>query len=141
MEITLKTDDVQRVVNNADAITKRIQSGELIKDIGLALQQHIQYNASGRPGPNRGTGQLLSSIIFEMSPDKTQGVVGTNVFYAPFVEFGHSQTPGRFVRRLGKRLVNNFAPAYPFFMPAVESLDVEEISVTFGQNMVVDWMK
>lgn len=47
-------------------------------------------------------------------------VIGTDTYYAPFVELGHAQQVGRFVPKLGKRLVKPFAPAYPFLRPAIE---------------------
>jgi hypothetical protein len=47
-------------------------------------------------------------------------VVGTNVHYAPYVEFGHHQEPGRFVPALGKRLKASYVEGKPFLRPAME---------------------
>lgn len=44
--------------------------------------------------------------------------VGTNVYYAPYVEMGHRQNVGQFVAKLGRRLVAPFVQAKPFLRPA-----------------------
>ena len=69
--------------------------------------------------------------------------VGTNVFYAPFVEFGHKQHPGQFVPPLKKRLVASFAPAYPFLGPTIEQTkgQIEGVMVSFGNEVGAEWGK
>ena len=69
------------------------------------------------------TGNLRNSITHEVGGDEVY--VGTNVEYAPYVEFGHTQEVGRYVPKLGKRLVNSYVPPKPFLAPAVESHMVE----------------
>ena len=68
------------------------------------------------------TGNLRNSITHGVliGDGQVAAVIGTDVYYAPFVELGHAQQVGRFVPKLGKRLVKPFAPAYPFLRPAVE---------------------
>lgn len=61
---------------------------------------------------------------FEILPEegeKVTVVVGTNVQYAPFVELGHMQEPGRFVPAIGKRLKASHVAAKPFLRPAWEN--------------------
>lgn len=69
------------------------------------------------------TGNLRDSITHAYSEDDHQVVllVGTNVYYAPFVELGHKQQPGRFVPKIKKRLVRSFVPGKPFLRPAFEN--------------------
>lgn len=65
-----------------------------------------QYASGSGGGPNVRTGRLRGSITWEPGAD-SQGPyvdVGSNVFYAPFVELGTSR-----------------APAYPFLAPALEA--------------------
>lgn len=47
--------------------------------------------------------------------------IGTNVQYAPYVELGHSQEPGRYVPAIGKRLKADHVDARPFLRPACEN--------------------
>lgn len=44
--------------------------------------------------------------------------VGTNVYYAPYVEMGHRQKVGQYVPKLGKRLVAPLVKSKPFLRPA-----------------------
>ena len=64
------------------------------------------------------TGNLQNSITHSVS-GKTM-FVGTPVYYAPYVEFGHHQQPGRFVPAIGKRLVAEYVPGKPFITPSLE---------------------
>lgn len=66
------------------------------------------------------TGNLRNSITSEVDMSDKSVVVGTNVEYAPSVEFGHHQQVGRYVPAIGKRLVREFVPAKPFLAPAIE---------------------
>lgn len=68
------------------------------------------------------TGNLRNSITHGVliGDGQVAAVIGTDTYYAPFVELGHAQQVGRYVPKLGKRLVKPFAPAYPFLRPAVE---------------------
>lgn len=66
----------------------------------------------------KNTGRLSNSITHSVSGRTME--VGTNVKYAPYVEFGHHQEPGRFVPAIGKRLVRDFVPGKPFIAPALE---------------------
>lgn len=78
---------------------------KMLKKLGVKVQNAAKKNASGRPGPNVQTGRLRSSITEELSQDGDELVerIGTDVEYAPHVEFGTSR-----------------APAYPFLRPAAD---------------------
>ena len=113
----------------------------VVRHAALMVQRSAMIHATGRPGPYVQTGRLHASINIEIE-SLTSARVGTNVVYAPFVEFGHTQEVGRFVpmfgpgkrnvsgafkgtyngKGVGARLVNPTAPAYPFMRPAAEEL-------------------
>lgn len=76
-------------------------------------KDNIERNHSVR------TSVLLNSIAHEQRDEDTE-VVGTGVKYAPYVELGHHQEPGRYVPAIGKRLVASWVPPKPFLRPAVE---------------------
>jgi len=65
------------------------------------------------------SGTLVGSITHEKRGISTVAV-GTNVKYAPYVELGHHQKPGRYVPAIKKRLVRSYVPAKPFLRPAIE---------------------
>lgn len=60
----------------------------------------------------------LKTSITGVSDDDT-AYIGTNVEYAPYVEMGHTQTPGRYVPALGKRLVRDWVAPRPFLKPGI----------------------
>ena len=66
------------------------------------------------------TGNLRNSITHQREGDDTE-LIGTSVEYAPYVEFGHHQTPGRYVPAIGKRLVASYVPGKPYLAPALEN--------------------
>lgn len=68
----------------------------------------------------RKSGVLANSIAHVPRSENLESI-GTSIDYAPYVEFGHNQEPGRFVPVLGKRLVADHVPAKPYLVPAVEN--------------------
>lgn len=67
------------------------------------------------------TGNLRNSMTSEVSQQEKAVYIGTDVEYAPFVEFGHHQQPGRYVPAIEKRLVREFVPGKPFLKPAIQN--------------------
>lgn len=66
------------------------------------------------------TGNLRNSITHQREGDDTE-MIATAVTYAPYVEIGHHQTPGRYVPAIGKRLVASYVPGKPYMAPALEN--------------------
>ena len=66
------------------------------------------------------TGNLKNSITHQQQDENTE-VIGTTVKYAPYVEFGHHQEPGRYVPAIGKRLKVSWVNPIPFITPAVQN--------------------
>lgn len=62
---------------------------------------------------------LRGSITHQQRDENTEAI-GTGVKYAPYVELGHHQEPGRYVAAIGKRLVKSWVPAKPYLRPAIE---------------------
>lgn len=88
------------------------------------------------------TGNLRNSItyVFEEDPDHPSNenevtvIIGTNVEYAPYVEFGHHQEVGRYVPAIKKRLVKEFVAARPFLAPAMNN-HLGEIEQAIRENI------
>ena len=74
------------------------------------------------------TGNLRNSITHQRVNETTEAV-GTNVEYAPSVELGHHQEPGRYVPAIGKRLKASFVPGKPFLRPAAEDHGPEYLQI------------
>lgn len=88
-------------------------SGPVAADLArraIRVESQAKMNASGRPGPNVITGRLRGSITWRLGEDAggLYADIGTNVEYAPYVEFPTSRSPG-----------------YPFLQPALAAAVVE----------------
>lgn len=94
-----------------------------VDKLAQALLQHTQQNiGGGHPDlPNSLTGTLRSSFTWRHVRDGVSQVY-TMLDYSYWVEFGHTQQPGRYVPQINARLVNAFVPAYPYFRPAIDEL-------------------
>lgn len=66
------------------------------------------------------TGRLRNSIT-HLTISEPAVLVGSNVEYAPYVELGHRQQPGRYVPALKKRLKAAKVAGKPFIRPAIEN--------------------
>ena len=93
------------------------QGEKAMKAVGIQAESYAKQLC-----PVGETGNLRNSITHGVivGDGEVAAVIGTDTYYAPFVELGHAQQVGRFVPKLGKRLVKPFAPAYPFLRPAIE---------------------
>lgn len=92
-----------------DVALRLALSGAEAKDLAqraIRVESAAKVNASGRPGPNVRTGWLRSSISWVLGEDALglYADIGTNVFYAGYVEEGTDR-----------------APAYPFVKPALSA--------------------
>jgi phage gpG-like protein len=166
IRVELSVPDVEKIQRNLEIIATRLSSGDLLSRVGLLVERQAKVNATCRPGPMVQTGRLRASISILLGPGPPvkEAVVGTNVAYAPHVEFGHRQQVGRFVpiyamrriatgglkgryevsRGLGVRLVNPTAPAYPFLAPALDQVkssgEMEGVFGQFAKDIERDWM-
>lgn len=111
-------------------------------DTGL-LRNSITYALAGESAQisgytsedGTGSGSYSGTAPADTDEHEKSVYVGTNVYYAPYVELGHSQQPGRFVPKLKKRLKAAWVNAKPYLRPGVEtaSADFEAIfELCFG---------
>ncbi len=128
MDVKIEVAGLEELQKKLEQVAKTA-SEFIIPRAALLVERQAKLNATGGGhhtggGPNVRTGRLRASIAIELGPKPyTWARVGTNVKYAPFVEFGHSQKVGRFVPvNGGFRLKNSRAPAYPFLEPAIEQV-------------------
>jgi len=96
-----------------------VQTGNLRNSIAYAVGGETASNGEGT-APADPEGQITL-------------YVGSNVEYAPYVELGHYQQPGRYVPAIGKRLVADYVPAKPFLRPAIENYTGEYNRILIGE--------
>lgn len=89
------------------------QAAAALEEIGGKAETYAKLLAPTK------TSRLKNSITHRMLGSRAV-IVGTNVEYAPYVELGHAQQPGRYVPAIGKRLKKAWVNGRPFLKPAVE---------------------
>ena len=104
-------------VDNTDAI-KKATNEAIYNALEIIGNKAADYAAGLAPVD---TSNLKNSMTSEVNQEEKAVYVGTDVEYAPFVEFGHHQEVGRYVPAIGARLVREFVPAQPFLKPAIEN--------------------
>lgn len=77
-----------------------------------------ELGTAAKAAAPRDSGGLANSVRVDVSGGR--GRVGYTAEHAPHVEYGHRQTPGRYVPAIGKRLNASFVPGQHFFRPCVE---------------------
>lgn len=100
-----------------------LSAEQAAKDKALEVIGGMAESYAKRLCPTK-TGRLKNSITHQQYDENTE-VIGTNVSYAPAVELGHHQEPGRYVPAIGKRLKKSFVPGKPFLRPAAENHTAE----------------
>jgi phage gpG-like protein len=147
LSIEFDVSDLKKLQTNIEKevqIVTRSGEGSLIAKAALVVERQAKINATGRPGPNVITGRLRASIIPNII-SYTEATVGTNVEYAPFVEFGHFIPVGLGSR--GGSRVQPFSiglrhsPAYPYLYPAIDQCkgELEGVFVSFSNEMESQW--
>ena len=109
---------VELTVDNSDEVLKafeeQVERG--LEKIGLQAERHAKENITKNGTVD--TGLLRNSVSHTVDTSEKAVYIGTNVEYAPYVEYGHKQEVGRYVPAIGKRLKNPHVPAKPFLRPA-----------------------
>ena len=107
-------------------------------DTGL-LRNSITHGRSGRfpaiktyTSDDGSTSGSYDSQLPGTTDDNTEYIC-TNVSYAPPVELGHHQEPGRYVPAIGKRLKREWVPGKAFIGPAIENHQEEYKAVFIGE--------
>tara|TARA_R100000501_G_C2546675_1_gene63127 strand:+ start:161 stop:550 length:390 start_codon:yes stop_codon:yes gene_type:complete len=120
-----------------DKLNKKLNSKNtlgkpLSEQIGLTT---AQLEAGVKKATPVVTGRLRGSIFSEINPHKS--VVGTNVFYAPFVEFGTSRMDARYVVSGNERVIGDIGP----FVFAANQLKMQGVEVALGKKVEKIWGK
>ena len=108
-------------------------ASEILEELKKAKQRTLEICGGTAEGYAKqacpsDTGRLRNSINHAQVDQDTESI-GTSVDYAIYVEMGHNQQPGRYVPKLGKRLVASHVAAKPFLKPALDSHVEEYVNI------------
>jgi len=148
-ELKLEIQKIQELSKKFHDITKAIaDSGSLVAKAALTIERQAKMNwGEGKHVggfPNVRTNRLRSSITAKVD-SPTQAHVGTNVSYAPHVEYGHEIKGTRKLLYGVKHRANYIprtmwqsgrSPAYPFLGPTIQQTkdDIGGVMVAFGKE-------
>jgi len=121
-----------RFTSNKSQAIAEVQAAvaRALETVGGTAERHVKEKIAQNKSVK--TGNLRNSIAHEMRGTNAVAV-GTNVQYAPYVEYGHNQQPGRYVPKLGKRLVASHVAAKPFLQPGIEEHKSEYEDIIKGE--------
>ena len=111
ISVELTADNLDQVL---EEFAEQVEMG--LEAIGLQAERHAKENITRNGTVD--TGLLRNSISHMVDSGDKAVYIGTNVEYAPYVEYGHKQEVGRYVPAIGKRLVKPHVPAQPYLRPA-----------------------
>ena len=114
LEVTLTDNREEVLAAAADAIERALEAVGLQAEGYVKLElERPKEHARGIIRPNVDTGRLVNSITHQVKTAEQAVYIGTNVEYAPYVEYG-----------------TRFARAYPYLQPGIEN-HVDEYKAIF----------
>lgn len=114
---------------------------------GGTLRRGWLNNTGNQAGKGAGTNVSASQITARANSMNVErgkrggySVTVTNpVYYASYVEYGHRQTPGRYVPAIGKRLVKNWVEGQHFLKLSEEEL--REIAPEMLEELLNEFLR
>ncbi len=129
-------------------VIRRTPVGDYSKEITVVAKRNSKkhkkgeeykkkINPSGKKGGTLRRGWKAGEIRKEGNVYKVE--ISNNIEYAPYVEYGHRQTPGRYVPELGKRLKQGWVPGK--FMLTISEQELETIAPKVLENRIKEFME
>lgn len=109
-------------IGNGSEGERVVRNGGTLKRGWFAKSREEAQSGSGEPGA-ADIKTLLDSIVISKFEGGYEIEICNPVEYASYVEFGHRQTPGRYVPAIGKKLVNSWAGGKFFLKISEDELD------------------
>ena len=116
---------------NTDSLLK-----EIAADLAARLLRKVKKRTPVDTGELRRNWQVSNIRLFERF---CVVEIYNSTEYAEYVEFGHRQTPGRYVPAIGKRLKKAWVPGK--FMLTISTKELENIKDRIIRQKVEAWLK
>lgn len=106
--------DVSSLINFRDQIHQLEEQAaneffeSLAKDIAARLLRKVIKRTPAKTGNLRNLWGATKDIKVKKTGNNYEVNIENSASYASYVEYGHRQTPGRYVPEIGKRLVNDW---------------------------------
>ncbi len=116
---------------NTDSLLK-----EIAADLAARLLRKVKKRTPVDTGELRRNWQVSNIRLFERF---CVVEIYNSTEYAEYVEFGHRQTPGRYVPAIGKRLKKAWVPGK--FMLTLSAKELENMKDRIVRRKVEEWLK
>lgn len=137
VEVVAKKDS--KNYKKGETYTKRVNpSGKMGGTLrrGWTAQSHEEAAAGGStPNPT----QYVDSLTINHTGNVLTIEIVNPVEYASYVEYGHRQTPGRFVPELGKKLKQGWVEGR--FMLTISEQEIRDIAPNVLEAKIMQFMK
>ncbi len=106
--------DVSSLINFRDQIQEMEQQAvndffeSLAKEIAARLLRKVIKRTPAKTGNLRNLWGVAKDIKVKKTGNNYEVTIENSASYASYVEYGHRQTPGRYVPEIGKRLVKDW---------------------------------
>ena len=121
-EIISAFDNFQKAINSNQILNSMVQEMNDVANLGVAEVKQRTPVDHGRLRQSWTKTQAINT------GNSVQVDITNNTEYASFVEFGHRQTPGRYVPAIGKRLKVAWVPGRFMLKNSVSSIEKVMVS-------------
>ena len=136
MSVRVDTQELRQFKEKLESINTDSLLKEIAADLAARLLRKVKKRTPVDTGELRRNWQVSKIRLF----DKFCVVEVYNATeYAEYVEFGHRQTPGRYVPAIGKRLKKAWVPGK--FMLTISTKELENIKDRIIRQKVEAWLK
>ena len=136
MSVRVDTQELRQFKEKLESINTDSLLKEIAADLAARLLRKVKKRTPVDTGELRRNWQVSKIRLF----DKFCVVEVYNATeYAEYVEFGHRQTPGRYVPAIGKRLKKAWVPGK--FMLTLSTKELENIKDRIIRQKVEAWLK
>lgn len=134
--------ELQKIIEEMDKEKEKLMI-ETIKELAARLLRKVIKRTPVRNGTLRSawtaSDNLSGKVYVEKQGDSYVVTISNHVYYASYVEYGHRQTPGRFVPAIGKRLKKSWVKGH--FMLTISEHELENEAPKVIERKISNWLK
>ena len=136
MSVRVDTQELRQFKEKLESINTDSLLKEIAADLAARLLRKVKKRTPVDTGELRQNWQVSNIRLFERF---CVVEIYNSTEYAEYVEFGHRQTPGRYVPAIGKRLKKAWVPGK--FMLTLSTKELENIKDRIIRQKVEAWLK
>ena len=136
MSVRVDTRELRQFKEKLESINTDSLLKEIAADLAARLLRKVKKRTPVDTGELRRNWQVSNIRLFERF---CVVEIYNSTEYAEYVEFGHRQTPGRYVPAIGKRLKKAWVPGK--FMLTLSAKELENMKDRIVRRKVEEWLK